>query len=91
MHADAQTAALRLLFVRRLCAFRWAPGVQRATSQLIVKEIASLVAIGNRLVNAQLIEPETGHHAWARRYDSTVGDILAIQDGIIEKSLANLA
>jgi hypothetical protein len=24
MNTDAQTAALRLLFVRRLCAFRWA-------------------------------------------------------------------
>ncbi len=43
---------------------------------------------GTRLrVNAQLIETQTGHGAWAERYDRQLEDIFAIQDEIV-KSIA---
>src|SRR5262249_30210313 len=36
---------------------------------------------GNRLrVTAQLVEAETGRHAWAERYDRDLADIFALQD-----------
>ncbi len=39
---------------------------------------------GTRLrVNAQLIETETGHGAWAERYDRQMEDVFAIQDEIV--------
>ncbi|MBV9249654.1 MAG: tetratricopeptide repeat protein [Acetobacteraceae bacterium] len=33
-------------------------------------------------VNAQLIDAETDHHVWARRYDRDLADVFAVQDEI---------
>ena len=34
-------------------------------------------------VTAQLIDAETGHHAWAERYDRDLADLFAVQDEIV--------
>ena len=40
---------------------------------------------GNRIrVTSQLVEAETGKHAWAERYDRHLADIFAVQDEITE-------
>jgi adenylate cyclase len=45
----------------------------------------SLRQSGNRIrVTAQLVEAETGKHAWAERYDRDLADIFAVQDEITE-------
>jgi adenylate cyclase len=45
----------------------------------------SLRKSGNRIrVTAQLVEAETGKHAWAERYDRDLADIFAVQDEITE-------
>jgi adenylate cyclase len=45
----------------------------------------SLRKAGNRIrVTAQLVEAETGRHAWAERYDRDLTDIFAVQDEITE-------
>jgi len=45
----------------------------------------SLRKAGNRIrVTAQLVEAETGKHAWAGRYDRDLADIFAVQDEITE-------
>ncbi len=46
---------------------------------------------GNRVrITAQLIETETGNHAWASRYDRTLEDVFAIQDEITEEIVTAL-
>ncbi len=42
-------------------------------------------------INAQLIDATTGHHMWADRYDSIIGDVFAMQDQITRKIVAALA
>lgn len=43
----------------------------------------SLRRSGDRVrVTAQLVEAETGRHAWAERYDRDISDIFAVQDEI---------
>jgi len=42
-------------------------------------------------INAQLIDATTGHHLWAERYDSIIGDVFAMQDKITGKIVAALA
>ncbi len=42
-------------------------------------------------INAQLIDATTGHHLWADRYDSVIGDVFAMQDKITGKIVAALA
>jgi adenylate cyclase len=45
----------------------------------------SLRKSGSRIrVTAQLVEAETGKHAWAERYDRELADIFAVQDEITE-------
>ena len=45
----------------------------------------SLRQSGNRIrVTAQLVEAETGKHAWAERYDLDLADIFTVQDEITE-------
>jgi len=45
----------------------------------------SLRKSGSRIrVTAQLVEAETGKHAWAERYDRDLGEIFAVQDKITE-------
>ena len=44
---------------------------------------------GNRMrVNVQLIDPETGSHLWAERFDKPVADLFDMQDEIVSR-LAN--
>lgn len=46
---------------------------------------------GNRVrITAQLIDPPTGYHLWAERYDRDLTDIFALQDEITEKIVAAL-
>ena len=41
---------------------------------------------GDRVrISAQLIDPATGYHLWAERYDPDLTDIFAVQDEITEK------
>jgi TolB-like protein/Flp pilus assembly protein TadD len=42
-------------------------------------------------INAQLVDALTGHHLWAERYDSKMGDIFALQDQITQKIVSALA
>ncbi len=41
-------------------------------------------------ITAQLIDPTTGYHTWAERYDRDLTDIFALQDEITEKIVAAL-
>jgi adenylate cyclase len=41
-------------------------------------------------INAQLIDPTTGGHLWAERYDGTMENIFALQDNITQKIVAAL-
>ena len=41
-------------------------------------------------ISAQLIDPRTGYHLWAERYDRDLTDIFALQDEITEKIVAAL-
>ncbi len=46
---------------------------------------------GDRVrISAQLIDPTTGYHLWAERYDRDLTDIFALQDEITEKIVAAL-
>ena len=46
---------------------------------------------GNRVrITAQLIDPPTGYHLWAERYDRDLTDIFALQDEITEKIVVAL-
>ncbi|MCH9012227.1 MAG: adenylate/guanylate cyclase domain-containing protein [Proteobacteria bacterium] len=46
---------------------------------------------GDRVrITAQLIDPRTGYHLWAERYDRDLTDIFALQDEITEKIVAAL-
>lgn len=42
-------------------------------------------------VNAQLVDAETGHHLWARRFDKNLTDIFEIQEEVIELIVGALA
>ncbi len=42
-------------------------------------------------VNAQLVDAETGHHLWARRFDKNLTDIFEIQEELIELIVGSLA
>jgi TolB-like protein/predicted GIY-YIG superfamily endonuclease len=42
-------------------------------------------------VNAQLVDAETGHHLWARRFDKDLTDIFEIQEEVIELIVGSLA
>jgi TolB-like protein/DNA-binding SARP family transcriptional activator/lipoprotein NlpI len=52
----------------------------------------SLRKSGNRIrLTAQLLDVETGKHAWAERYDRELEDIFAIQDELVHAIVATLA
>jgi TolB-like protein len=42
-------------------------------------------------INAQLVDAETGHHLWARRFDRDLTDIFEIQEEVIELIIGALA
>jgi serine/threonine protein kinase/Tfp pilus assembly protein PilF len=61
-----------------------APAVGRELNAAYVLE-GSLRRAGQRLrITAQLVETETGHSVWAKRYDKQLEDVFAIQDEIAQ-------
>jgi TolB-like protein/Tfp pilus assembly protein PilF len=51
----------------------------------------SVQKIANRVrINAQLIDANTSHHLWAKRYNFKLNDIFAVQDEITESIVAAL-
>ncbi len=42
-------------------------------------------------VNAQLVDAETGHHLWARRFDKDLTDVFEIQEEVIELIVGSIA
>ncbi len=51
----------------------------------------SIRKAANRVrISAQLIDPTTGYHLWAERYDRDLTDIFALQDEITEKIVVAL-
>jgi adenylate cyclase len=64
-----------------------AVGVKQVGRDLGVRYVleGGLRKAGNRIrVTAQLVEAETGRHAWAERYDRDLADIFTVQDEITE-------
>ena len=59
--------------------------IGRAMGVRFVLEGSILQANGRVRVNAQLIEAETGAHAWAERFDKPAGSALQIQDEIVAR------
>jgi adenylate cyclase len=52
----------------------------------------SLRKSGNRVrVTAQLVEAETGNHAWAERYDRDLAEIFSVQDEITQATTIAIA
>src|SRR5436189_2314468 len=72
--------------------------VKQVARELGVRYVleGSVRKVGNRVrVTAQLIDPTSGAHIWAERYDRDLSDIFAVQDeitasvaGVIEPALA---
>ena len=61
---------------------------QRVSQELGVRYVleGSVRKAGDRVrISAQLIDPTTGYHLWAERYDRDLTDIFALQDEITEK------
>jgi adenylate cyclase len=82
---------IRWLFViARNSSFTYkgrAVDVKQVSRELGVRYVleGSVRRAGNRLrITVQLIEAETGTHAWAERYDRTLADIFVVQDEITE-------
>ncbi|MCH8139211.1 MAG: adenylate/guanylate cyclase domain-containing protein [Proteobacteria bacterium] len=66
---------------------------QRVSQELGVRYVleGSVRKAGDRVrISAQLIDPPTGYHLWAERYDRDLTDIFALQDEITEKIVAAL-
>ena len=52
----------------------------------------SVQKAGDRVrINAQLIDPPSGHHLWAERYERGLKDIFALQSEIVQTIVATLA
>ena len=77
-----------LLIIARSSSFAYrgrAVDLRTIAAELGVRYVmdGSVRKTGNRIrVTAQLIDPKTGTHLWAQRYDRTIEDIFAIQDEI---------
>jgi TolB-like protein/Tfp pilus assembly protein PilF len=68
--------------------------VQKVAEDLGVRYVleGSVRKAGDKVrINAQLVDATTGHHLWAERFDSTLGDIFALQDRFTRKIVAALA
>jgi TolB-like protein/cytochrome c-type biogenesis protein CcmH/NrfG len=71
-----------------------AENLKQVARELGVRYIAegSVRKAGDRVrINAQLIDPDSGDHLWAERYDGDMEDIFALQDRITESIVATLA
>ena len=67
--------------------------MRRVADDLGVRYVleGSVRKAGNRVrITAQLIDPPTGYHLWAERYDRDMTDIFALQDEITEKIVVAL-
>ena len=67
--------------------------VRQLARQLEVEHVleGSVRKAGGRVrITAQLIDGETGNHAWAERYDRDLSDIFALQDEISQAIVAAL-
>ena len=67
--------------------------VRRVADDLGVRYVleGSVRKAGNRVrITAQLIDPPTGYHLWAERYDRDLTDIFALQDEITDKIVTAL-
>ena len=86
-----------LLVISRLSSFTYKGKnikVQQIAEELGVRYVleGSVRKAENRVrINAQLIDASSGHHLWADRYDSEMGDIFALQDKITRKIISALA
>ena len=68
--------------------------VRRVGHELRVQYVVegSLRKSGNRLrMTAQLINARTGNHVWSERYDRGEGDVIAVQDEIVQAIVATIA
>ena len=59
--------------------------IGRAMAVRFVLEGSILQANGRVRVNAQLIEAESGAHAWAERFDKPAGSVMQLQDEIVAR------
>lgn len=67
--------------------------------RLVAKELGvryvlegSVYRVGNSVrINTQLIDPTTGYHLWAERYDGNLDDIFALQERLTRRIVAALA
>ena len=86
----------RLLVIARNSSFAFSGkrvDLRQVGKGLGVRHIleGSVRRAGNRVrITAQLIEADTGQHAWAERYDRPVDDIFAVQDEISRKIVNEL-
>ena len=72
---------------------------RRVQAQVLHRELGvrymvegSVQRLGSRIrVNAQLIDARSGHHLWAERFDRSADDLFAMQDEIIQMTVAALA
>jgi adenylate cyclase len=70
------------------------PDIRQVGRDLGVRYVleGSVRRSGNRLrITAQLIDAETGAHAWADRFEGTPEDIFEFQDSVTEKVIAAIA
>ena len=71
-----------------------AVSVRQVAEELGVQYIVegSVRRVGDRIrINAQFIDALSGHHVWAERYDGSLADIFALQDGVVEQIVSALA
>jgi adenylate cyclase len=69
------------------------PDIRQVARELGVRYVleGSMRKAGDHLrVTAQLIDPSTGNHIWAERYDWPVADIFAVQDEITASIAATI-
>ncbi len=68
--------------------------IQEIGRELRVRYIleGAIQRAGDRIrINAQLVDAETGHHVWARRFDRNLTDVFEIQEEVIELIVGALA
>ena len=94
----SELARWRLITVQsRSASFRYrgsALGIRQIARELNVRYIVegSVRRMGTRMrVSVQLIDAETGNHAWAERFDRDAADIFAVQDQVVRTIVSTLA
>ena len=86
-----------LFVIARNSSFKYkdhAVDLKQVARELGVRYIleGSVRRAGGKLrINAQLIDPMSGEHLWAERYDGDMEDIFALQDRITESIVTTLA